>query len=229
VIVSVHQPQYLPYLGFFHKLARSDAFVVLDTVQFLRRGYQHRAQIKTQQGSSWLTVPVEAHQSTVISEVAISQSEPWQRRHVSAIRTNYGRATFFDRYAEPLTDLIRSPWRSLTELDVALARWVMAELGISVPIVRASDLDVDGARSDLLAGLCRAVGGDTYLSGVGGSRYMDLSVFERAGVAVEWQTYSSPTYEQLFPDVGFLPDLSILDVLMCCGPDTKSYLEASDV
>ena len=228
MIVSVHQPQYLPYLGFFHKLARSDVFVVLDTVQFLRRGFQHRASIKTQHGGSWLTVPVEARQSTEISDVTISPSEPWQRRHVSAIRTNYGRAAFFDRYAEELTDLIQRPWRSLTDLDITLTRWVMAELGISASIVLASELDVAGSSSELLAGLCRAVGGSTYLSGSGGSRYMDVSVFERVGLAVEWQAFVSPSYEQLFPQLGFIPDLSILDVLLCCGPDTKTFLEASD-
>jgi WbqC-like protein family len=228
VIVSIHQPQYFPYLGFFHKLACSDVFVALDTVQFLRRGFQNRAQVKTQHGASWLTVPVEARQSTLIADVAISETEPWQRRHVSAIRTNYGRAPFFDRYAAELSELLASsPWRFLGELDLAAIRWVAAELGISTPIVLASDLGVEGARSDLLAGLCRAVGGTTYLSGSGGARYMDLDVFERAGVAVEWQAYASATYEQLFPQLGFVPDLSILDVLLCCGPDTKMLLEAA--
>ena len=227
MIVSVHQPQFFPYLGFFHKLARSDVFVALDNVQFLRRGFQNRARIKTQHGADWLTVPVEAKQNTDISDVTISQSEPWQRRHVNAIRTHYGRAAFFERYAGELTDLIQSPWKSLADLNIATTRWVMTQLGISTSIVLASDLGVHGTSSELLAGLCRAVGGSTYLSGGGGSRYMDLSVFERAGLAVEWQKFTSPSYEQLFPQVGFVSDLSIIDVLLCCGPDSKTLLEAA--
>ena len=227
MIVSVHQPQYFPYLGFFHKLAASDVFVVLDNVQFLRRGFQNRARIKTQHGADWLTVPVQAKQSTEISEVTISQSEPWQRRHVNAIRTHYGRAAFFERYGGELTDLVSSPWTSLTDLNIGTTRWVMAQLGISTSIVRASELGVRGASSELLAGLCRAVGGSTYLSGSGGSRYMDLAVFERAGVGVEWQTFTSPSYDQLFPAAGFIADLSIIDVLLCCGPDSKTLLEAA--
>ena len=227
MIVSIHQPQYFPYLGFFHKLARSDVFVALDTVQFLRRGFQNRAQVKTQHGPSWLTVPVEAHQSTAIADVSISGTEPWPRRHLSAIRTNYGGAPFLDRYASELADMLQGPLGSLRDLDLAGIRWVAAELGISTPIVLASDLGVEGSRSELLAGLCRAVGGTTYLSGPGGARYMDLSVFERDGIAVEWQTYTSATYEQLFPQLGFVHDLSVLDVLLCCGPDTKTLLEAA--
>ena len=143
MIVSIHQPQYFPYLGFFHKLARSDVFVALDTVQFLRRGFQNRAQVKTQHGPNWLTVPVEAHRSTAIAEVSISSTEPWPRRHVSAIRTNYGRASFFDRYASDLADLLQAPRRSLSDLDLAGIRWVTAELRISTPIVLASDLGVE--------------------------------------------------------------------------------------
>ena len=216
---SIHQPQYVPYLGFFHKLANSDVHVLLDNVQFHRRGLQHRNKIKTSTGAQWLTVPVSSSSREVLGEVRVSQTEPWQDKHGKTLSLNYARAPHFPALGKELVDLLGKPWDRLCELNEALIRWVMQATGIRTELVRASDLGVDGTRTDLLVELCRAVGADRYVSGPGGRRYMELDRFDGAGVEVVWQEFTHPTYEQLFPSVGFVPDLSIVDSLLCCGPE----------
>lgn len=216
---SIHQPQYLPYLGFFQKLANSDVHVLLDNVQLHRRGLQHRNKIKTSTGSQWLTVPVSSSSRELLGEVRISQSEPWQDKHGKALALNYARGAHFAEQGGGLIELVRQPWERLCELNEALIRWVMQTVGIHTELVRASDLEVDGSRTDLLVELCRAVGAQRYLSGSGGRRYMELDRFAAAGIEVAWQEFTYPTYEQVFPAVGFIPDLSIVDPLFCAGPE----------
>ncbi len=226
-IAAIHQPQYLSYLGFFHKLAHCDIFVAMDNVQFERRGIQHRNKIKTKQGEQWITVPVThgSRDEELISEMVISSEQPWVQKQWGSLVTNYSRAPYFDRYAPALKAILDRGWTSLCELDMALTQWVMDELEIKTPIVYLSTLAVEGRKSELLINACKAVGADTYLSGAGGKRYMDLAAFAGAQVNIQWQEFQFPTYEQLFPDLGFLPYLSIVDTLMCCGPNTRKFLE----
>lgn len=225
-MASIHQPQYLPYLGFFHKLANSDVHVLLDNVQFHRRGLQHRNKIKTSTGPQWLTVPVSSSSREVLGAVRVSQTEPWRDKHGKTLSLNYARAPHFPALGKELVDLLGKPWDRLCELNEALIRWVMETTGIQTELVRASDLGVDGTRTDLLVELCRAVGADRYLSGPGGRRYMELDRFGEAGVEVVWQEFMHPTYEQLFPSVGFVPDLSIVDPLLCSGAEVVAAWSA---
>ncbi|MDL5057054.1 WbqC family protein [Geitlerinema calcuttense NRMC-F 0142] len=225
-IAAVHQPQYFPYLGFFHKLARADIFIAMDSVEFLRRGLQHRNKIKTRTGEQWLTVPVFHQEKQHILQVQIDRELPWARKHWGTLKTNYQPAPYFDLYASELQQILCQDWSSLCELNMTLLQWVMQKLDIHIPIVRLSELKVEGHKSELLIYACQAVGADTYLSGSGGRRYMDLSLFEAAGVKVLWQEFAHPLYPQLFPQVGFISQLSILDVLFCCGPDTCKFLDA---
>jgi hypothetical protein len=109
---------------------------------------------------------------------------------------------------------------------MVLIQWVMDVLEIKKPIVYSSTLAVEGYKSELLINLSKAVGADTYVSGSGGRDYMDLSMFDAANVKVVWQEFSPPSYSQLFPETGFFPNLSIIDVLFCCGPNTRQFLES---
>jgi hypothetical protein len=222
----IHQPQYLPYLGFFHKLFQGDIFVVMDNVEFLRRGLQHRNKVKTNQGEQWLTVPVLHRQKQLINEVRINSDFPWSRKHWQTLKTNYSPAPYFDTYASDLQQIFNQEWNSLCQLNMALIQWVMDVLEIKKPIVYASTLAVEGHKTELLINLSQAVGADTYLSGLGGRDYMDLALFDAARVQVVWQEFSPPCYPQLFPEAGFLPNLSIIDVLFCCGSETRHFLES---
>jgi hypothetical protein len=223
-IAIVHQPQYFPYLGFFHKLAQADIYVVMDSVEFMRRGIQHRNKIKTRQGEQWLTVPVFHQEKQLINQVQIDTELPWARKHWGTLKTNYAPAPYFDLYAAELESILFQNWQSLCELNLALLEWVMQVLGIQIPIVKLSDFKVEGRKSELLIRACKAVGADTYLSGSGGKQYMELSQFEAADVNVIWQEFTHPAYKQLFPELAFIPNLSILDVLFCCGLETQKFL-----
>ena len=225
MIAAIHQPQFLPYLGFFHKVRHSDVLVVLDDVQFQKHGFQNRNLIKTATGGQWLTVPVQHHLGQRICDVAVGQTSNWRKKHWSSIQANYGRARFFELYAADLRGrFLGRDDTQLLSVDLDLMRWAMAALGVDVPVRLSSELDVVGGRTERLVGICRAVGADTYISGPGGRAYMDLSLFEDAGIAVQFQEYAAREYSQLFPQQGFLPSLAVVDALFNVGPDASQLI-----
>ena len=223
-IVAIHQPQYLPYLGFFHKLNRCDVFIALDDVQFQKGGLQNRNKIKHQNGWQWITVPVAHSSDQLINEVQINTRLAWGRKHWQAIVTNYTPASHFDTYSDGLQEILEQDSSDLCSLNMALTAWVMQCLGLEQSVVLSSDLNVAGTATERLVNLCQAVEADTYLSGPGGRQYMELSLFDEAGITVQFQEFEPPVYEQLFPEAGFIPNLSVVDALFCCGPDTVQFL-----
>jgi len=156
----------------------------------------------------------------------INNEQSWAQKQLGSIVTNYSKAPFFQDYITEIEHLLTQTWNNLCDLDMALVQWVMEKLDLKVPIVYLSSLDVEGQKSELLVNSCRSVDACAYLSGAGGKRYMDLEVFEAADIQVIWQEFCFPTYDQLFPELGFIPNLSILDTLLCCGPElVKSFLK----
>ena len=225
--VAIHQPQYLPWLGHFAKLAAADCWIFLDTVQYEKNGWQNRNRIKTPRGAQWLTVPVNASLGTLIRDVVIDARQPWSRKHLEALRVNYARAPHFARYFGELAELLRRPWRLLADLNVEVTRFLAGALGLSRRMVRASELPSASADpTGRLLELCRAVGADTYLAGQDGARYMDLEQFRAGRVAVWAQEYQHPTYTQLNGD--FLPFLSVVDLLLNHGESSVEILRQAD-
>lgn len=223
-VVSIHQPQYLPYLGFFHKIAHSDVFVALDDTQFQKNGVQNRNKIKTAQGWQWLTVPVQHRFGQLINEVRIDGRAPWPRKHMHTLRANYSRTPYFNCYIPKLEELLTAEYDNLSQLNMALTQWVMSVLEIKTPILLASALNVCGEQTDRLVSICQAVRADCYLSGPGGRQYMELELFAAAGIQVQWQLFEAPVYQQCFPQTDFIPNLSVLDALFNCGPETTRSL-----
>lgn len=226
-VVAIHQPQYVPYLGFFHKLQQCDLFVILDNIQFQKNGLQNRNKIKSHHGWQWLTVPVLHRLGQAICEVRLDRRQRWQKKHWNALVTNYSRAPYFHQYADGIRHLLEQDWEYLSQLDVALIKWAMEALQITTPLLYASELNVTGQRTELLINVCRAVGANAYLSGPGGRRYMELEKFNSAGIRVLWQAVPSPVYRQMFPEAGFIADLSIVDVLFCCGAMARQWVRSA--
>ncbi len=225
--VSIHQPQYLPYLGFFHKIAHSDIFVVLDDVQYQRRGVQNRNKIKTGSGWQWLTVPIFYHSGQqMIQDVLINNMSNWKRDHWKALVFNYSPTPFFRKYSDKLQAVLEQDYKTLSQLNMALTETILDFLEISIPIFYSSQLETVGNKTQRLVSICQAVGADCYLSGPGGRKYMDLDLFARTDITVQWQQFAPPVYEQHFPEVGFIPNLSIVDVLFNCGPATNQFLQS---
>jgi len=224
MILTAHQPVYLPWLGLFHKIASADTFVSFDDVQYLPRDWNSRNKIRTADGVIWLTVPVltKGHREKPIREIEINNREPWRRKHWNSISMNYRRAPFFAQYEEFLRSVYQREWQLLWELNEYMLHWFLATLGIQVTFRRASELGLKGAKSALVLDLCRKVGTTSYISGCLGRNYMDEVAFEKAGIKVFYQDYHHPTYKQLYP--GFEPFMSVIDLLFNCGPDSLDVL-----
>ena len=209
MLVAIHQPHYLPWLGYLHRMAQADLFIVLDHVQFERGNYQNRTQVRVNGAAHWLTVPVQQRsQKERIVEKAIDNSQRWAPTHFETLRRAYGGAA-----TAPLKTIYQTPWERLVDLNAALLQFLREAYDIHTPLVNSSDLDVGGAKSELVLNLCRAVGADALLVGLGGSRnYLDRAAFAQAGVELVFQEFHHPVYPQRGP-APFVAGLSAVDLL----------------
>lgn len=227
MILAIHQPQFLPYLGFFDKVAKSDALVILDDVQFLERGHQHRNEIKMQTGKQWLTVPVIQNRGQLIRDVKIDSSSNWRRKHWAALESNYRPSPFWKELSGGLKQiLLEGKQTTLLDLDMDLLRWAMELLGVQRPMKLSSELPVEGTRTERLVSICKLMGADVYLSGQGGKEYMDLELFAAANVEVRFQEYAAREYPQLFMQHGFIANLAVVDALFNRGVEARTLIGA---
>jgi hypothetical protein len=223
VIVAVHQPQYLPWLGYFDKIHRADVFVLLDNVQFKKNEWQNRNKIKTAQGWQWLTVPVRYKYPQLINEVTINSTVRWQEKHRKAVLTNYARAPHRDCLEEFFKGIFSRSWQLISELNTHAVRRLVEVLGIDTPLFVASELGAFPQDPDeRLIAITKHFGADTYLAGGGGRQYMDLEKYKKNGIEVIFQDYKHPIYEQLFGE--FVPYMSVIDLLLNHGHRSRTIL-----
>src|SRR5262249_29730032 len=226
--VAIHQPHYLPWLGYFAKWAAADLFLFLDTVQYEKNGWQNRNRIQTRERPRWLTVPVRARLGPPIRDVQVDSSQNWRARHLATIEHAYCGSRGWRLHRDELRGLYGRDrdWDRLAPVAIASAEWLAGKLGVTAPSRVASDIDLPAlAHVDATArliGLCRAVGANTYLAGRDGALYMDVGRFEAAGIAVEIQRYEHPVYRQEHGE--FAPFLSTLDLLLNHGDDALGIL-----
>jgi len=236
MIIAIHQPHYLPWLGYLHRMAQVDAFVLLDHVQFERRNYQNRTMVRMNDEARWLTVPVIQHsqKERIVDKEVDNRLEAagkwWSLAHLATLRHTYRSAPFFSSYAEPVVKLLETRYEKLVDLDQAGLDLLRAAFGITTPLIKSSELAVEGARGDLVLNICRAVGADTLLVGFGGSRgYLDVDAFARAGVRIAYHQFTHPEYPQCAAKneaAPFLRGLSAVDMLFNCGPRSAELLRA---
>lgn len=225
MIVSIHQPNYLPWLGYFYKIANSDIFVIQDNLLYIKKSFINRNTIKTPRGAQWLTLNVlsKGRSGQLINEVEIDNSIQWGRIHLKTLEANYGKAPYFQEYRDQFESIYQEKWESLADLNETLVRQICEMLSIkNVKIVRTSELGVCGKSTSLLINICKAVGADTYLSGFGGKKYMDEGLFENEGIKLKYSEFQHPVYNQLFGD--FVPNLSVIDFIFNEGGSNFSNL-----
>jgi len=220
MVLAAHQPNDLPGLGFFHKMARCDVFVLLDGVQYARRSYTARCLVKQADGAKhWLSVPVRktGRYDQKISEVEILDDAPWQHDHRRTLESCYSRAPHFTAHQELLALAYRQRWDKLCDLNTVLITKLAGQLELKPRIVKLSELGIDAHSTDLLIAICRELGADTYRSGPSGKKYLDQDKFAKAGIKLDVFQYWPKPYPQLWGN--FIPGLSVIDMLFNCGPE----------
>ena len=217
--VVIHQPQYFPYAGFFHKLSLADVFVIMDDAQYDKR-FTNRNRIIIPNGWMWITVPInKEHKFLPNTEVDVNNQLAWRETHWRKIYHSYSKAKFFHAYKDYFEALYKKDWNFLFELDLETIKQVIKWLGIKIEIIRESELKVKGESTQRLVNVCRVLGADTYISGSGGKNYLDEKLFERNQIKLEYQRYKCKPYPQHLSEL-FIPDLSIIDMLANVGPDS---------
>lgn len=217
MLVAIHQLHYLPWLRYFEKVARADVFIVLDDIQYNKNGYQNRNRIKGPQGPVMLTVPVYDHFAQTLDAVRIDNKTAWRRKHLRTIQLHYGKSPHFAEHAPWLDQIYTREWDCLNSINREMLHYFIRALGITTPIHYSSGLAVPGEATARLVNLIHAVQGDTYYSGTHAvETYLDLAEMEAAGIRVTPQQWRAPVYPQHYGP--FVPDLSMLDCLMHCGP-----------
>jgi len=217
--VAAHQPNYLPYLGYFQKMARADIFVIMDTVQFSIRSFTQRVKIRTKEGWMWLTIPIEKkNHFKPIRDVLLPASDEWKRKHRNTLLKHYSKCPFFD--AAFVNDYYTTNVRYLHEFNEKGIQYLKEKFGIKTEIVIASEIGVNGdlKSTELLIDIVKKAGGDVYISGTGGKKYMNEKMFEREKIKLEYFEFQPVEYPQRWE--GFEPYMSAIDFLFNTGGRT---------
>lgn len=224
-LVAVHQPNYLPWLGFFDKLRKADVLVLLDDAQYARRTWINRVRIHSGGAASWLSVPVRVsgRYEQEIRAVEIDDSANWRRKHRATLERGYASGPGWGDLSSFLPDLLMGSQRRLLDLNLALIEALTESLGIDCAVRLASQFDVSSTATRRLADLTRAAGGSAYLSGDGASGYQEDEIYERAGVGLVYQDFHHPEYVS-HGAAEPLAGLSVVDAISSLGASRVSEL-----
>jgi len=214
MIIAVHQPNYLPYLGFFDKMAKSDVFVIYDDAQFNKEDFQHRNKIRIYHGWKWLTVPVEKKRIPIKDiniKNTLKKGFKWNETHLRDIKDNYENTPYYKRYEKVFESIYTEEYDNLIDLNMNIIFFLKKVFDINTKIVFSSELGLTSKSSARLVEITETLGGDIYLSGSGGRNYLNVSLFEKKGIKIEFQYFKHPTYKQAYR--GFIPNMSSIDIL----------------
>tara|TARA_B110001450_G_scaffold145897_1_gene136341 strand:+ start:2097 stop:2801 length:705 start_codon:yes stop_codon:yes gene_type:complete len=222
--VAIVQSSYIPWLGYFDLIGSVDEFIIYDSMQFTKRDWRNRNMIKTPQGRQWLSVPVQSKgkYSQSIFDTKID-GEKWQIDHWKAITMNYAKAPFFNEISMLIEPFYKLHYSHLSELNKSLILEICNYLDIQTNILDSSAFELEGDKSEKLLNICIQSGANSYLSGPSAKEYLDLDIFKKNKIKVEWFNYNNyQPYPQLWGD--FEGGVSILDLLFNCGSSSKNYL-----
>ena len=228
MILSAHQPQYIPWLGYFDKINKSDCFVFLDNVQYKAREYQNRNKICTKDGWMWLTVPVTSKGlgRQKICDVKIDNDSNWQKKHSRSLKIWYGRTKFFKDHFPFFENVYTGRWRKLIDLNIYAIKYLLKGLKIKTPLYNESEIGTSLQGTNRIIEICKRLKADTYLSGVGGKNYLEEEKFVQAGIKLEYQNFIHPVYHQRYMKGkdSFLLYMSALDLLFNEGEKSINIL-----
>ena len=229
MILTAHQPVYLPWLGLFHKIALAETFVYFDQVQYLPKDWMNRNKIRTKSGSIWLTVPVlrKGYRDLKTSEIEINNSTNWQKKHLRSISLNYKKSPYFENYIPFFEDVYSRKWEFLGDLNEYMLKWFLDELGIKVNFLNAKNFKFEGEKSSLILNMCKKLDASTYIFGTLGKDYANVHEFEKNNVKLIFQDYNHPKYSQLYSE--FVSHLSVIDLLFNHGPKSLEIILSNNI
>ena len=228
-VIAIHQPEYLPWLGFFKKMMNSELFVLLDDVQFEKKSWQSRNRIRTKNGTAFLSVPIHAHLDSKLNDVKIDNTKNWAVKHRKSILFNYTNTPYFDEFSSAIELIFAKKFEFLIELNYEIIKFVMKELEIKSEIIFSSKLKIPQKGSDKVLNICKAVNADYYITGTTwAKKYLKIEDFKKSNISVEFQEFQHPIYKQIHKE--FIPKMSIIDLLFNEGRDgAKEILQNSIV
>lgn len=228
MIVSIMQPAYLPWAGYFDRIARSDLHIVLDHVLIdanSKTKFANRNKVRTAQGWCWLTVPLQSkgkYGQLYLDKIEIANDTGWARKHWNTLLHSYRKAPYFAAHQAFFEQVYAREWPLLNDLIRETSGYLATAFGLKKEILNSSAMNVSGEKDELILNLCQAAGATTYISGPFGRDYLDEAAFQRAGIEVIYHEYEQPIYPQIHP--GFEPYMSALDVLFNCGPTSLEIM-----
>jgi len=225
MIAAIHQPQFIPWLGYFDKIDQSDVFIFLDYVQYKKNEYQNRNRIKTVDGWQWLTVPVLYKFPQKINEVRINNKIDWKKKHLHTLITNYSKSKCFEKYILYFKELYSKEWEIISDINIEVVKQLAEFLGIKKSFLVASEFASELSEeepTERLIKLCKLTGADTYLAGKDGAKYMDVEKFTKSGIKLTFQDFKHPVYNQLFGK--FEPNMSVIDLLFNHGEESLEII-----
>lgn len=230
--IAVHQPSYFPWLGYFHKIASVDTFVILDHVQFEKNGFTNRNKILPPDGQPfWLTVPVltKGKSTQPINEVQINNNENWQEKHFRSISQAYSKTLYWNNYKNHLLDLYNFSFFHLSIYSHLTIKYIMAIMSLETTWKLSSKYSppIESKKDDLILEICQRERASVYFSGISGKKYLDERKFIKNGIKLVYQDFQHPDYKQhqLKNSQVFVPNMSILDLLFNCGPKSLEMIK----
>lgn len=225
MIISINQPAYMPWMGYFNRIANADLHVVLDHVQFEKNSFTNRNKIKTKDGLLWLTVPLKT--KGLFGDLSINNikiaNDNWKNKHIKNLEYSYLKSPFYKNYEYFLKDFYKNDFVKLVDILYPMNSWLLEELEIKTPIIYSSNLNLSSSKSDLVLDICKFFDAKSYLSGPLGRDYLDIESFQKNKIEILYDDYVHPVYNQF--NGAFESHLGILDLLFNCGPESNFFFK----
>ncbi|MDA8658488.1 WbqC family protein [Flavobacteriaceae bacterium] len=224
MILTAHQPAYLPWAGLIHKIYLADVYVYFEKVQYVPKDFINRNLIFLNNKPLWLTVPVftKGHRQKSIYETKINNQSNWRRKHLASIKLAYQKTIYFDPFFKKIESILLSDWEFLTELNLSILILTLSELDIKTKILRAKDYSFNGQKSELILDMCKQLNAKKYIFGEVGKNYADINSFKKNRIELQFQTFEPPYYK--INDQEINKNLSIVDMIFRFGPEETMNL-----
>ncbi len=231
MIVSIMQPAYLPWLGYFHRIWLSDVHIVLDHVGIDRNSktkFANRNKVRTNNGWCWLTVPIQTKgkdKEFTLNKLEISNDSNWEHKHWATIQHNYAKTPYFDLHKDFFKEVYSTPNNYLSNLVNKITNYLFKQLGLKTKILYSSNMNPVGKKDELILNLCKQVDAKKYISGIFGKEYLNKENFVDNNIEIDFHHYKHPVYPQHYS--GFEPYMSVIDLLFNCGPDSAQIMKGN--